>query len=150
MPAPPVAAAASMNVRRETWGAGTPVPFSTSFFMSLAPECCSGLAQLKNEQRAALGNHGVGPLYLVDPVLNALRIESPTGCDSDVLLAIDLKRCGNANHAGGRREAPQFLPRASIECPELPVGRSTGEAEITARHQKRRPEDGIEVVLPDA
>src|SRR6185312_6023124 len=61
-PAPPVAAAARMNLRRETWGPGTPVPFSASFFMSVAPECCSGLAQLENEQRAALRNHGFGPL----------------------------------------------------------------------------------------
>src|SRR5207244_9410966 len=38
IPAPPVAAAASMNVRRETRGAGTSVPFSKSFFMS-----CSGM-----------------------------------------------------------------------------------------------------------
>src|SRR6266699_2742340 len=37
--APPVAAAASMNVRREMRGAGTSVPFSKSFFMSSAPEC---------------------------------------------------------------------------------------------------------------
>src|SRR5690348_8164224 len=95
IPAPPVAAAASMNLRRETWGAGTPVPFSTSSFMGLAPECCSGLAQLENEQRAALRHHRCGPLDLVDPVLNALRIKSPAGRDRDVLLAIDLKRCGN-------------------------------------------------------
>jgi len=39
--------------------------------MSFAPECCSGLAKLKNEQRAGLRNHGVGPSYLVDPVLIA-------------------------------------------------------------------------------
>src|SRR6266576_902967 len=37
--APPVAAAARMNVRREMRGAGTSVPFSKSFFMSSAPEC---------------------------------------------------------------------------------------------------------------
>src|SRR6185295_80541 len=37
IPALPVAAAASMNARRETWGAGTPAPFLTSFFMSFAP-----------------------------------------------------------------------------------------------------------------
>src|SRR6266851_7468029 len=149
-PAPPVAAAASMNLRRETWGAGTPLPFSTSFFMSVAPECCSVLAQLENEQRAALRNHGFGPLYLVDPVLNALRIQSPTGRDRYVLLAIDLKGCGNTKHTGGRREAPQFISRASIERPELPVGRSTREHHIPASHQQRRKEDGFEVVLPDA
>src|ERR1700758_686830 len=77
-PAPPVAAAASMNLRRETWGAGTPPPFSTSFFMSIAPECCSGLAQLENEQCATLRNDGFGPPYLVDPVLNALGFQAPT------------------------------------------------------------------------
>src|SRR5690349_24303095 len=37
IPAPPVAAAASMNLRRETLGAGTPVSFSEWFFMSVAP-----------------------------------------------------------------------------------------------------------------
>src|SRR4029077_21278215 len=37
IPALPVAAAASTNVRRETWGAGTPVSFFESFFMSVAP-----------------------------------------------------------------------------------------------------------------
>src|SRR2546426_2651033 len=55
IPALPVAAAASMNVRRETRGAGTPVSFSESFFMS-----CSGmllrLANLEHQHRPALGN----------------------------------------------------------------------------------------------
>src|SRR5690348_1092342 len=37
IPALPVAAAASMNLRRETLAAGTPAPFSKSFFMSFAP-----------------------------------------------------------------------------------------------------------------
>src|SRR5690242_39966 len=37
IPALPVAAAASMNVRRETWGAPTPVSFSESYLMSVAP-----------------------------------------------------------------------------------------------------------------
>src|SRR4029077_21256338 len=121
-----------------------------SFFMSVAPECRSGLAKLENEQRAALRNHGLGASYLVDAVLNPLRIQSPTGRDGDVLLAIDFKRRGNTNHAGGRREAPQFIPRASIERPELPVGCSSREYQIPACYQKRRPEDGLEVVLPDA
>src|SRR4029077_11220545 len=149
-PAPPVAVAASMNLRREIWGAGNPVPFSASVFMSVSPECCSGLAQLENDQGAALRNRGMGPLYLVDPVLNALRIESPTGRDRYVLLAIHLKGGRNTKHAGGRREAPQLIPRASIERPELPVGRSTREHEIPASHQERCEEDGFEVVLPDA
>src|SRR6266404_1123931 len=149
-PAPPVAAAASMNLRRETRGAGAPVPFSESLFMSVAPECRSVLAKLENQHRAALRYRRCGPPNFVDPVLNALRIESPTSRDGDVLLAIDLKGCGNAKHTGGRREAPQFIPRASIERPELPVGRSTRKYQIPARHQKRRPEDGFEVVLPDA
>src|SRR6185437_10062681 len=148
-PAPPVAAV-SMNLRRETWGSGTPVPFATSFFMSVAPECRIGLAKLEHQHRPALGNHGFGSLYLVDPVLNALRIESPTGRDRYVLLAIDLKGCGNTNHAGGRREAPQFIARAGIERPELPVRRATREYQIPARDEQRRPEDGLEVVLPDA
>src|SRR6266404_824181 len=107
------------------------------------------LAKLKNEQRAALRNHGLGPLYLVDTVLNALRIKSPTGRDRYVLLAIDLKGCGNTDDAGGRREAPQFIPRASIERPEFPVGRSAREYQIPACYQERRPKDGLEVVLPD-
>jgi hypothetical protein len=38
IPALPVAAAASMNLRRETLGAGTPVLLSESLFMS-----CSGM-----------------------------------------------------------------------------------------------------------
>src|SRR4029077_3264026 len=131
-------------------GAGTPVPFSESFFMSFAPECRSGLAKLENQHRAALRYRRCGPPNFVDPVLNALRIESPTSRDGDVLLAIDFKGCGNTNHAGGRREAPQFIPRVRIERPELPVGRSTRKYQITAGHQERRPEDGLEVVLPDA
>src|SRR4029077_17735461 len=135
-PAPPVAATVSMNLRRETWGAGTPVPFSESFFMSVAPECRSSLAKLENQHRAALRYLRCGPPNFVDPVLNALRIESPTSRDGDVLLAIDFKGCGNTNHACGRREAPQFIPRARIERPELPVGRSTREYQITAGHEK--------------
>src|SRR5689334_3846619 len=37
IPALPVAAAASTKLRRETRGAGTPVSFSESFFMGVAP-----------------------------------------------------------------------------------------------------------------
>src|SRR4029077_20185137 len=48
------------------------------------------------------------------------------------------------------REAPQLIPCARVERPELPVGRSTREEQVPSRHQKRRPEDGLEVVLPDA
>src|SRR5713226_5464281 len=146
-PAPPVAAAASMNLRRETWGAGTPLPFSTSFFMSVAPECCSVLAQLENEQRAALRNHGFGPLYLVDPVLNALRIQSPTGRDRYVLLAIDLKGCGNTKHTGGRREEdglevvlPDTLAR--IQVPGLQLAKMIGRTRAGAN----RPEDALHFV----
>src|SRR6185295_17100965 len=128
---------------RETWGL-------KSFFMSLAPDGCPGSAKFENEYRAALRNRSCGPLYLVDPVLGALSVKSPTGRDSYVLLAIDFKGCGHTNHAGGRREAPQLIPRARVERPEFPVGRSTREYDIPACHQKRRPEDRLEVVLPDA
>src|SRR4029077_4716420 len=107
------------------------------------------LAKLENEQRAALRNHGLGPSYLVDPVLNALRIKTPTSRDRDVLLAIDFKGRGNTNHAGGRWEAPQLIPRARIERPELPVGRSTREHQIPDCYQERHPKNGLKVVLPD-
>ena len=82
--------------------------------------------------------------------MNALRVESPTSGDGYVLFAIDFKGRGNANHARGRREAPKLLSGARIECPELAVGRSTREYDVPARYQKRRPEDGLEIVLPDA
>src|SRR5260370_4531328 len=147
-PAPPVAAAASMNLRRETWGAGTPLPFSTSFFMSVAPECCSVLAQLENEQRAALRNHGFGPLYLVDPVLNALRIQSPTGRDRYVLLAIDLKGSGHTNHTGGPRQAPQFNSRATIERPQRPGGPSTRRPHIPPSPYERPADARLEAWAP--
>jgi hypothetical protein len=89
-------------------------------------------------------------LYLVDPVLGALSVKSPTGRDSDVLLAIDFKRCGHTDHARGRWETPKLIPRACIERSELPVGRSTREYDVPACHEERRPEDRLEVVLPDA
>ncbi len=79
-----------------------------------------------------------------------MSVKSPTGRDGYVLLAIDFERCGHTNHAGGRWKAPQLVPRARIEGPELPVGRSTREYDIPASHQERRPEDGFEVMLPDA
>jgi hypothetical protein len=43
-----------------------------------------------------------------------------------------------------------LIPVARIERPEFPVGRSTREDDVAAGHEKRRPEDGLEVVLPDA
>jgi hypothetical protein len=101
-----------MNVRRETWGA-------KSFFMSFAPDGCSGSTKLEHQERAGLRNHRCGPLYSVDPVLGALSVKSPTGRDSDVLFAIHFKGCGHTNHAGGRWEAPQLISRAGIERSEL-------------------------------
>jgi hypothetical protein len=52
---------------------------------------CPRLAKLKNQQRAGLRNHRFSRPYLVDSVLHALGIKSPTRVDSDVLLAIDFK-----------------------------------------------------------
>src|SRR4029077_7174023 len=86
--------------------------------------------------------------YLVDPVLDALGIKSPTGGDGNVLLAIDFKGGGNTDHSSGRREAPELIPRTRIERPELPVRSSTREYNVSASHQERRPKNGLEVVLP--
>src|SRR5882672_4778478 len=110
----------------------------------------SRVAKLEDQHRAGLRHRRFGPSNLVDPVLNALRVESPTSGDGYVLLAIDFKGRGNANDTGGRREAPKLLSRARIECPELPVGRSTCKQDVSARHQKRRPQNGLEVALPDS
>src|SRR5207237_8964011 len=103
----------------------------------VSPECCTGLANLEHQHRPALGNHRFGSSHLVDPVLNALRIKSPTGRVRYVLLAIDLKGCGNANHAGGRREAPQFIPRPRIDSPTHPAARPTLEHNTPATTQRR-------------
>src|SRR5882757_2952754 len=109
-----------------------------------------GFVKFEDQHGTGLRNHRLGPSNLVDPILNALRVESPTSGHGYVLIAIDVKGRRNANHTGGRREAPKLLSCARIECPELPVGRSSRENEVPARHQKRRPEDGLEIVLPDA
>src|SRR6266852_2375427 len=114
------------------------------------PSLRSAFAKLEDQHRAGLWNRCCGASNLVDAVLNALRIKSPTSRDGDVLLAIDFKGRWNTNHARGSREAPELIPRARVERPELPVGRSTREEQVPSRHQKRRPEDGLEVVLPDA
>src|SRR5260221_4100925 len=92
-------------------------------------------SKLEHQHRAGLRNRLLGAWNLVDPVLNALRVESPTGGDGDVLLAIDFKGRGNTNHACGSREAPELIPRARVERPELPIGRSTREEQVPSRHQ---------------
>src|SRR5882724_9633626 len=121
------------------------------FYPSVAPVLYgrSGFAKLKDQHRAGLRNHRFDPLNFVDPVLNALGIQSPTSRDGYVLLAIDFKGRGNTNHPGGRWKAPELIPRSRIEGPELSVGRSTREYQVPAGDQERRPEDGLKVVLPD-
>jgi hypothetical protein len=98
-----------------------------------------GLAKPKDQQRSGLRDHCFGPSYLVYPVLDPLGIESPTGRDGNVLLAIDFKGAGNTDHAGGCREVPKRIPRARIERPELPVRGSAREYDVSACHQERRP-----------
>ena len=92
------------------------------------------LAKLKNQQRSGLRDHRFGPAYLVYPVLDTLGIKSPTGRDGNVLLAIDFKGGGNTDHAGGRREAPELIPRARIKRPEPPVRCPTREYDVSASH----------------
>src|SRR4029077_3096580 len=106
--------------------------------------------ELEHEDGPGLGYDRRGFVDCVEAVLDAAGIEVPTCGDGDVLLAVDLEGGGHTNHAGGRWEAPQLIPRARIERAELPVGRSTREYDIPARYQERRPEDRFEVVLPDA
>src|SRR5258705_3121204 len=114
------------------------------------PDFRSGFAKLEDQHRTGLGNHRCRPSNLVDPVLNALRVESPTSGDGDVLLAVDFEGRGNANHAGGSRGAPKLIPRARVERPELPIRRSTGEEQVSSRDPKWRPRAGISVWLPEA
>src|SRR6266404_6502373 len=105
--------------------------------------------ELEHEDGPGLGYDRRGFVDRVEAVLDAACIEVPACGDGDVLLAVDLEGGGHTNHAGGRREAPQFIPRARIERAELPVGRSTREYQISACNQKRRPQHGLEVVLPN-
>src|SRR5229473_577158 len=143
IPAPP------MNLRREEcWSTPKRLPES-SLFISCASTAVHA-SKLEHEHRTGLRNRCFGASNRVDAVLNALRIKSPTSRDGYVLLAIDFKGRWNTNHARGSREAPKLISCARVERPELPVGRSTGEEQVPSRHQKRRPEDGLEVVLPDA
>src|SRR4029077_17477616 len=92
--------------------------------------------ELEHEDGPGLGYGRRGFVDRVEAVLDAACIEVPTCGDGDVLLAVDLEGGGHTNHAGGRREAPQLVPRARIERAELPVGRSTREYDIPARYQE--------------
>src|SRR5260370_1217575 len=83
--------------------------------------------ELEHEDGPGLGYDRRGFVDRVDAVLDAACIEVPACGDGDVLLAVDLEGGGHTNHAGGRREAPQLIPRARIERAEPPVGRSTRE-----------------------
>src|SRR6266404_9662868 len=60
-PAPPVAATARKNVRRETRRASTPVPFSESCFMRCSG-MWSGLAKLEHRDGASLRHVELRPL----------------------------------------------------------------------------------------
>src|SRR5712672_3183466 len=83
--------------------------------------------ELEHEDAPGLGYDRRGFVDPVDAVLDAACIEVPACGDGDVLLAVDLEGGGHTNRAGGRREAPQLVPRARIERAEPPVGRSTRE-----------------------
>ena len=106
--------------------------------------------ELEDEDGPALGHDRLRFVDRVEAVLDAACVEVPACGDGDVLLAVDFERGGHTNRPGGRREAPQLIPRARIECAEPPVRRSTREYDIPARYQERRPQDRFEVVLPDA
>src|SRR6267378_7922934 len=77
IPAPPVAAAASMNLRREM--------FSKSFFMRCSG-MWSGSAKLEHQDGASLRHVELRPLDLVDAVLQTSRVKIPARRDGDVLF----------------------------------------------------------------
>src|SRR5258705_76693 len=109
MPAPPVAAAASMNVRREM--------SSKSFFMRCSG-MWSGLAKLEHRDGASLRHVELRPLDLVDAVLQTSRVKIPARGDGDVLFPIDLEGRRNADRSRGEREAPQLSAGTRVKRSE--------------------------------
>src|SRR5437899_2395220 len=148
-PAPPVAAAASMNVRRETRRAGTPVPFSRSFFRRCSG-MWSGLAKLEHRDGASLRHVELRPLDLVDAVLQTSRVKIPARRDGDVLFPIDLERRWNTDRSRGEREAPQLIAGTRVKRSEQSIGSSTSEENVSARDQQGGPQNSLEIVLPDS
>src|SRR5258706_1203996 len=141
IPAPPVAAAASMNVRREM--------FSKSFFMR-GSGMWSGSAKLEHRDGACLRHVELRPLDLVDAVLQTSRVEIPARRDGDVLFAIDLEGRWNADRSRGEREAPQLIAGTRVKRSEQSIGSSTSEENVSARDQQGRPQHRLEIVLPDS
>src|SRR6266478_3784892 len=141
IPAPPVAAAASMNVRREM--------SSKSFFMRCSG-MWSGLAKLEHRDGACLRHVELRPLNLVDAVLQTSRVKIPARRDGDVLFPIDLKGYWNADRSRGEREAPQLIAGTRVKRSEQSIGSSPSEENVSARDQQGGPKHRLEIVLPDS
>jgi len=124
-------------------------PFSDRLHEFLLRKCLQALAKL--ETTATTGPPFVPPLCpeRLSIRFERLRIEAPTSRDGDVLLAIDLKEWETPKHTGGTPEASTVHPPWRARTARTPVGRSTLEHQIPARHNSAQ---GMffKVVLPDA